>query len=74
MIIREELSQRWMNTQKDIGCIRFSERQKVAFLKIKIITKDNLMDKAIVNKLCNETVLIVNKDEVNQELKIMLQE
>ena len=51
--------------------------QKVAFQKIKIITKYNLMDKAdgsIVNKLCNETGFIVNQDEVNQELKIMQQE
>ena len=77
MSIREELTRRWMNTWEDIGRIRFSERQKVAFQKIKIITKYNLMDKAdgsIVNKLCNETGLIVNQDEVNQELKITLQE
>ena len=66
-----------MNTWKDIGRIRFGERQKVAFQKINIITKYNLMDQAdgsIVNKLYNETWLIVNQDEVNQELNITLQE
>jgi hypothetical protein len=74
-LVKLAMDDKWKNLWADIEKLKFSERQKQAFQKIRKILKYNGFEKrdvSIINKVLFNEKIITNQKEVNAHLKIEL--